>query len=177
MNRKNNETQSQTTKPGRLQLSRRRFLAYLGMGLSAAAAGLIGLPIIGFLFAPLFETEPEVWRDVGSVDSFKVGDTVSVVFKDAASLSWAGLTADTAVWLRRDSVTNFTAFAINCTHLGCPVNWLSDAELFMCPCHGGVYNKDGAVVAGPPPKALTQHPVRVTNNKVEIRTTPLPITE
>jgi menaquinol-cytochrome c reductase iron-sulfur subunit len=24
------------------------------------------------------------------------------------------------------------AFSINCTHLGCPVRWLPDANLFMC---------------------------------------------
>jgi menaquinol-cytochrome c reductase iron-sulfur subunit len=59
--------------------------------------------------------------------------------------------------------------------LGCPVRWLPDADLFMCPCHGGVYYKDGKVAAGPPPRPLVKYPVRLRNGQVEIRTSPLPI--
>ena len=69
----------------------------------------------------------------------------------------------------------FVAFAVNCTHLGCPVRWLQQAELFMCPCHGGVYYKDGTVAAGPPPRPLTKYPVRINQGQVEILTTPTPI--
>ncbi|MEJ2637255.1 MAG: Rieske 2Fe-2S domain-containing protein, partial [Calditrichia bacterium] len=78
-------------------------------------------------------------------------------------------------WLRRDSELVFIAFSIDCTHLGCPVRWLPEANLFMCPCHGGVYYKDGSVAAGPPPESLRRYPVRVVNNTVEIYTGPLPI--
>ena len=45
----------------------------------------------------------------------------------------------------------------------------------MCPCHGGVYYKDGTVAAGPPPRPLTKYPVRVNGGRVEILTTPTPI--
>ena len=82
----------------------------------------------------------------------------------------------TAAWLRRTDASEFVAFAVNCTHLGCPVKWLTDASLFMCPCHGGVYYKDGSVAAGPPPRPLPQYPVRVRNGQVEILASPLPLT-
>ena len=72
--------------------------------------------------------------------------------------------------------TTFVAYSIYCSHLGCPVDWLPDANLFLCPCHGGVYYKDGAVAAGPPPQPLTKYPVRITNGQVEIETSPIPIT-
>jgi menaquinol-cytochrome c reductase iron-sulfur subunit len=91
-------------------------------------------------------------------------------------LPWAGVTAKTAAWLRRVDQETFIAFSINCTHLGCPVRWLEQAELFMCPCHGGVYYKDGTVAAGPPPLPLPRYPVRLNNGKVEIQTNPIPIT-
>jgi menaquinol-cytochrome c reductase iron-sulfur subunit len=45
----------------------------------------------------------------------------------------------------------------------------------MCPCHGGVFYKDGAVASGPPQKPLSEYPVRVENGQVEIRTSPVPI--
>ncbi|HRJ42177.1 MAG TPA: Rieske 2Fe-2S domain-containing protein, partial [Caldilineaceae bacterium] len=113
---------------------------------------------------------------VGTVNSFQVGQTVEVSFEDASPLPWAGVAAKTAAWLRRNSATDFTAFAVNCTHLGCPVRWLDGAQLFMCPCHGGVYNDQGQNVAGPPPQPLARYPVRISNGQVEIRTTPVPIT-
>ena len=88
---------------------------------------------------------------------------------------WAGVTARTAAWLRRDDQEKFTAFSVHCTHLGCPVRWVADAQLFLCPCHGGVYYRDGTVSAGPPPRKLPQYPVRVHDGQVEILTSPIPI--
>ncbi|MFL5515798.1 MAG: ubiquinol-cytochrome c reductase iron-sulfur subunit, partial [Gemmatimonadales bacterium] len=90
-------------------------------------------------------------------------------------LAWAGQTAKTAIYVRRVTDQQFTVFAVNCTHLGCPVNWRDGANLFMCPCHGGVYYADGTVSAGPPPRALPQYPVRVHDGQVEIQTSPIPI--
>lgn len=143
-------------------------------------AGLLGLltliPVIGALFAPLFRKIPHAWRTVGNINDFEIGKTVLVKYENASPLAWSGLSSESASWLYRPSKENFIAFAINCTHLGCPVRWEPDAELFLCPCHGGVYNKDGSYAAGPPPHGLNRYPVRVRNNQVEIQTSPVPIT-
>jgi menaquinol-cytochrome c reductase iron-sulfur subunit len=155
--------------------SRRRFLSRVSIALSTAVAAVVGVPVVGFLLAPLARKVPRQWRAVGQAGSFKVGETVSVTFDDASPLPWSGVTARTAAWLRRDDAESFTAFAVNCTHLGCPVRWLADAQLFLCPCHGGVYNGDGSVAAGPPPKPLPRYPVRVRDGRVEILTSPLPV--
>jgi cytochrome b6-f complex iron-sulfur subunit len=53
--------------------------------------------------------------------------------------------------LRRGNT--FRCLSAVCTHLGCTVN-RSDKG-FHCPCHGSVFNRDGAVVSGPAPRALT----------------------
>ena len=156
-------------------MKRRRFLSRLSIGLSAAAAAVVGLPVVGFLVAPLLRRAPRVWRAVGRVDQFVAGETVAVTFDDASPLPWSGVTARTAAWLRRDDAASFTAFAVNCTHLGCPVRWIQSAELFLCPCHGGVFNRDGSVAAGPPPRPLTRYPVRIRDGQVEIQTAPTPI--
>jgi menaquinol-cytochrome c reductase iron-sulfur subunit len=55
------------------------------------------------------------------------------------------------------------------------VRWLAEADLFMCPCHGGVYYNDGTVAAGPPPAPLPRYQVRVQNGDVQILTAPIPI--
>ena len=109
------------------------------------------------------------------MQQFKVGETVNVKFQDASPLPWAGMTAQTGAWLRRESDQTFIAFTLNCSHLGCPVHWLADANLFMCPCHGGVYYKDGTRAAGPPPRGLARYLVRVRENQVEIKLSPVPI--
>lgn len=156
--------------------SRRDFLSFIGAGLSALIGAAVALPVLGFVFAPLLRKSPRIWRTVGPANSFRVGATVEVVIEDSSPLPWSGITAETGVWLRRDDTSSFTAFSLNCSHLGCPVRWVGEANLFMCPCHGGVYYSDGAVAAGPPPRGLTRYPVRVRSGNVEIRTTPIPIT-
>jgi menaquinol-cytochrome c reductase iron-sulfur subunit len=141
-----------------------------------AITALAGLPVLGFVLAPLVRPAKPRWRPVGSVASFGVGQTVKVDFTDPSSLPWAGITSKTAAWLRRVGENEFIAFSINCRHLGCPVRWLEGAKLFMCPCHGGVYYEDGSVAAGPPPEPLARYAVRVNNGQVEIQTSPIPLT-
>ena len=155
-------------------LDRRRLLARLGIFVGSVSAAIVGIPSIAFLLG--LRKAPEVWRGLGAADSFQIGQTVEVSFLDSSPLPWSGVTAKTAAWLRRESDQQFIAFAINCTHLGCPVRWLPNADLFMCPCHGGVFYRDGTVASGPPPKPLVTYPVRVRDGRVEILTSPLPIT-
>ena len=155
--------------------ARRRALSRLTVALGAFGAALVGAPVIGFLLAPLLRRVAGTWRDVGGETDFAVGDTVKVTFVDPSPLPWAGVTAATAAWLRRQDARHFTAFSVNCTHLGCPVRWMQGARLFMCPCHGGVYYDDGSPAAGPPLRALYRYPVRVRQGRVEVWTGPLPI--
>jgi menaquinol-cytochrome c reductase iron-sulfur subunit len=154
-------------------LTRRRFLSRISLALSALAGAVVSVPIIAYLLSPLLQSASEQWRDVGLVENFQIGNTVEVAYEDPSPLPWAGQTARTAVWLRRDSESEFNAFGVNCTHLGCPVNWNQVAELFLCPCHGGVYNADGTVAGGPPPHALSNVPVRITSDQ---RVQVLPVT-
>ena len=171
------DRQPDQPEPAAPTMARRSFLTKLSLAAGTFGAALVGVPVVGFLVAPLLKQPPKVWRPVGAIDKFTVGDTVLVSFEDASPLPWSGVAARTAAWLRRDSETEFTAFSINCTHLGCPVRWLADAKLFMCPCHGGVYDDVGTNVAGPPPEPLPRYPVRVSQGQVEIETSPVPITD
>jgi menaquinol-cytochrome c reductase iron-sulfur subunit len=155
---------------------RRNFLTWLGVSLSGLIAAFVGVPVVSFILAPFTGSRREYWRSVGPVEQFTVGDTVEVSFANARSTPWADGFAETAAWLQRRSEQEFIAFSINCSHLGCPVRWVAASELFMCPCHGGVYYKDGSVAAGPPPRGLTKYPVRVKDGHVQIQTSPVPIT-
>jgi menaquinol-cytochrome c reductase iron-sulfur subunit len=153
---------------------RRRFLARVCVGLGAGC-GALAVPLVGFTLGPLLQKVPVVWRVVGKVADFKLGETTGVSLIDASPLPWAGITAKSAAWLRRTGDRDFIAFSVNCAHLGCPVRWMPSARLFLCPCHGGVYYEDGSVAAGPPPHGLTQYPVRVEGDDVQVRADPVPI--
>ncbi len=153
---------------------RRRFLARASVGL-CAGCGALAVPFVGFTLAPLLREVPVVWRAVGKLADFKIGETTNVSLVDASPLPWAGVTAKSAAWLRRTGENEFVAFSVNCAHLGCPVRWVPGARIFMCPCHGGVYYEDGSVAAGPPPHGLTQYPARVAGDEVQVRADPVPI--
>ena len=145
------------------------------IALGGFGATIVGIPVIGVLLGPRVLQRPRgVWRSVGTVDHFTVGQIVEVTFPDAALLPWTGLAGKTGAWLRRDRGSQFTAFSLYCQHLGCPVRWEAGAKLFLCPCHGGVYYADGSVAAGPPPRGLQKYPVRVWKGQVQIFTAPVP---
>jgi menaquinol-cytochrome c reductase iron-sulfur subunit len=158
------------------ELTRRRLLTRITVAAAGAIGVMAGIPVLGFVLAPLVKPARPRWLPVGKVDSFAIGQTVKVDFTDPSPLPWSGITAKTAAWLRRVGESEFIAFSINCRHLGCPVRWVEGARLFMCPCHGGVYYEDGTVAAGPPPEPLARYEVRVNAAQVEIQTSPIPLT-
>jgi menaquinol-cytochrome c reductase iron-sulfur subunit len=144
----------------------------LGAGVTAA----IGVPVVAFLLSPLLKRPEQAWRDIGAPDDYDRGSMTKVTFEEPSSVPWSGHTSKSAAWLRRTADGSFQAFAINCTHLGCPVRWEDGPGLFFCPCHGGVFYEDGTVAAPPPKKPLPQHETRIVNERLEIRTKPLEIT-
>ena len=64
-----------------------------------------------------------------------------------------------------------TVFSPVCTHLGCYVNWDNNRKEFLCPCHGGRYNSEGAVISGPPPKPLNRLPYKIEAGKLYLEVT------
>ena len=60
------------------------------------------------------------------------------------------------------------AFSPVCTHLGCMVRWDRLDQVFRCPCHGGVYDKMGNVIEGPPPASLTRLPLKTIDGIIHV---------
>ena len=139
----NNPEPSRT---GETSQGRRTFLQWLTAALGVAAAALVGVPFIGFLFrTPKSLVE---WVNVGPVKTFPLGETRMVTFDNPLRQPWDGITAETGVYVRyegtgADQKDKFLVLAVNCAHLGCPVSWFPQSGLFMCPCHGGVYYGNG----------------------------------
>lgn len=153
---------------------RRRFLTRLTLALVGLIGAVVTLPILGYLLAPLIRPPRPQWIDVGPLDAFPIGETKLTSFRDISPLPYAGLTAQTAIYVQRNGPQELRVFAVNCTHLGCPVNWMPNAQIFLCPCHGGVYYRDGSVASGPPQHPLPEYTWRIVNARLEVQTRPLP---
>lgn len=54
----------------------------------------------------------------------------------------------------KDEQGNLHALQATCTHAGCIVNWNAEEKSWDCPCHGGRFDIDGHVLAGPPKTKL-----------------------
>jgi Rieske Fe-S protein len=157
--------------------SRRNLLQWLSIGLGAVAAVLIGVPIIGYLVGALRKPREDVWISLGPVGAFPPNETRLVAFANPLRQPWDGMTASTAAYVRRlgeQKQQQFEVFAVNCTHLGCPVSWFPQSGLFMCPCHGGVYYENGARASGPPPRGLYKYNWKVEYGQLKIQGGHLP---
>ena len=162
---------------GEEEPGRRRFLIWLSVAAGSLIAIMAGLPVISYILLPVSRRMHRQWVSVGAVDRFTVGDTVLVSFENPSARPWAGVTGKTGAWVRRVGDSNFIAFVLNCSHLGCPVRWEASSKLFICPCHGSVYYEDGTVAAGPAPFPLQRFQARVRGGHIELESRPIPITE
>jgi menaquinol-cytochrome c reductase iron-sulfur subunit len=151
------------------QDTRRTWFFRVGLAFNALAATMIGVPIIGYVFSTFLNKNPRSsWITLGPVEMFPEGDTRMAKFRDPFVKPWDGETGNVPCWVRHIQGDKFQVFAINCTHLGCPVRWFNESRLFMCPCHGGVFYEDGSHASGPPPRGLYQYQHRIENGKLVI---------
>lgn len=158
-------------------LSRRGFLTKVGMLFNGLVATALAVPIAGFLFSSVTRGRANAylsWVPLGRVDEFPEGETRLATFKNPYVMPTDGKTVDTACWVRRVEGDKFQVFAINCAHLGCPVRWFPQSGLFMCPCHGGAYYRDGSRASGPPERGLFEYPYKVKNGVITIQAGELP---
>ena len=147
-------TESAAGKPDEPQSKdRRSVLLTLGVALNAIAGALVAAPIVGYLLSA-GKRERMIqsldWVSLGALDTFPEGQTRLATFRNPITRPWDGATGTIPCWVRRTAAEQFQVFAVNCAHLGCPVRWFPQSDLFMCPCHGGAYYADGARASGPP---------------------------
>ena len=154
---------------------RRNFLFKLSIAINAAIGLLIATPVIRFLLGPLRPKGAyDSWIPLGKVAEYPPGTTLLAFFRNPITNPWDGETGNVACYVRRQPDGGFMIFAVNCAHLGCPVRWFPQSQLFMCPCHGGAYYADGSRAAGPPERGLFTYASRVDGDTLMIHAGQLP---
>ena len=70
-----------------------------------------------------------------------------------------------AVYLRRLPDDKVEALNVICPHAGCPVEFRTSTNLFLCPCHDSSFALDGAIASpgSPSPRGLDTLEVEVRN--------------
>ena len=156
-------------------VTRRTLMMNIGIALNAVVALAIATPVIAYVLGPVTRRKDYLdWIALGNAADFQAGETKLVSFRDPFANSWDGDTANVPAYVRRASTGEYTVFAINCAHLGCPVRWFAESQLFMCPCHGGVYYADGSRASGPPERGLFTYDMKIENGKLMINAGQLP---
>jgi Rieske Fe-S protein len=158
-------------------LSRRGLLMKLGVLFNACVGAALAVPIGRFLLSSITRGRANGyldWVSLGPVSQFPQGETRLATFRNPLVMPTDGKTVDTACWVRRVEGDKFQIFAVNCAHLGCPVRWFPQSGLFMCPCHGGAYYRDGSRASGPPERGLFEYPYKVDNGLITIQAGEMP---
>src|ERR1700760_568347 len=163
--------------PNENNISRRGLLMKLGIFFNGLVALALTVPIVRYLLSSITRGRASAylsWVPLGQVSEFPEGETRLATFRNPYVMPTDGKTVDTACWVRRVGGNEFQVFAVNCAHLGCPVRWFPQSGLFMCPCHGGAYYRDGSRASGPPERGLFEYPYKIENGVLAINAGQLP---
>lgn len=133
-------------------MTRRRLMALFVHALWIGAIGAIG-----------------VWGLVGKIWQVRRRTRkIPICSVDQLQAAPNGLTIrlnDHHYFLRADEQL-VLALSLRCTHSDCAVEYDSQRLQFFCHCHGGVFDRYGRVLAGPPRRPLERVSIRIEGNVI-----------
>jgi Rieske Fe-S protein len=138
---------------------------FVSAGITLLTTSLAGL--LAVVAAPKSSGSAPRWRRAVSMFDLPPNEPMSAVLTDRHADGWYQTTSQAVVFIDRDG-QGYRALSATCQHLGCQVHWDQGKHQFLCPCHGGVYDRDGRVVSGPPPRPLERLKVRVNEQTADI---------
>ena len=151
------------------QPDRRRFFGRVITAIHAGIAATLGVMLGGAAVSPALTRREENWVPAGGLGELPAGEPMPVVLRVPRQDGYAYVIDQRTIFLVRTDAAEIIALDSTCTHLGCRVSWDRENEQLRCPCHGGVYDRHGQVVSGPPPAPLARIDTRVDGNRVLVR--------
>ena len=147
-------------------INRREFLGYSIVGLGFIAGASVFVPAATYFISPIWKKNPEEWVLLGETQKIPVGKPVKVEFLQRRKDGWMTVEEKQSAWVLTKEGSEFTVFDPRCTHLGCPYRWDESKKQFLCPCHTAVFDVDGKVISGPPPRPLDRFATKVEDGKL-----------
>lgn len=151
-------------------LARRGFLSTITWAIGALIAAGFGAPAVAYVVGPALKPAQEgEWVPIGSAGKVEIGTPTLFNVTVERKTGWIVNQEKVAIYVLTPDGRDFIAMSNICTHLGCRVRWLADQGSFFCPCHNGVFDAQGAVVSGPPPRPLDRYEVKVDGGQILVR--------
>lgn len=139
-----------------MEPKRRSFLNWLlGGGFTGSVLSFL-YPVLRFVNPPAVPEASVNEVNAGKVAELKPNSAKMVKFGARPAL------------LIRVNETEWRAFSAICTHLNCTVQFHEAKHQIWCACHNGLYDLNGQVVSGPPPKPLEEFAVHIRGEEIVI---------
>jgi Rieske Fe-S protein len=148
---------------------RRRFLSRAITAIQAVIGGTLAVLLGGAAAAPAFGTRRANWWPATALDDLADNEPTPITIRVTREDGYNQIVARQVVFLVKRGDGDVTALSSTCTHLGCRVSWDADSETLRCPCHGGVFDRTGAVKAGPPPAPLATLATRIEGDQILVQ--------
>ncbi len=150
-------------------ISRRGFVGGVVAVVGAIISAVVGLPAIGYVVSPaLKKGGGDEWITLGPASAIEPGVPTPFTFSVTREVAWRRARINRTVYAVTEDGQNVTVFSDACTHLSCKVHWNEERGAFVCPCHDGIFDKQGNVVSGPPPRPLYHFETQIENDQLMI---------
>jgi Rieske Fe-S protein len=151
------------------KLGRREFLGWATWAIGGLIAAVYAIPGVAFLIGPALQTAAaKNWIPLGLVSKIEIGTPTLFRATIERRTGWIVNQEEISAYVLTEDGRDYVAMSNVCTHLGCRVRWVNDEGKFFCPCHNGVYDRQGNVVSGPPPRPLDRYQVQVQGDELQI---------
>lgn len=150
----------------KVNVSRREFLHTSIQGVGLLLGASLFAPAVVYFLSPAWKQEKEDWIFLGEAGKIPAGQPTKVEFVQRRKDGWMIIEEKKSAWVVTPNGKDFTVFDPRCTHLGCPYRWDEARREFLCPCHSAVFDLEGRVVSGPPPRPLDRYVVKVESGRL-----------
>ncbi len=152
------------------EITRRNFLKTAIFAIGGVISAGLGIPAVIYVIGPaLTKSKEQEWLSLGAINKVKFGEPTLFKFNVQVKTGWIVDDNEISVYVYTENGRDYIALSNICTHLGCRVRWIAEKEEFFCPCHNGIFDKEGNVVSGPPPKPLTRYEIKVEDDQIYIK--------
>ena len=151
------------------EITRRDFMKVATLSIGGLIGLGWGIPAIAYVVSPALKSDQaQAWIRLGSTSKVEPGVPTLFKVKVKRQTGWIVNEEELSVYVLTEDGRNYIAMSNVCTHLGCRVRWIAEQDKFFCPCHNGIFDKQGNVVSGPPPRPLNQYQVKVEDDQLLI---------
>jgi Rieske Fe-S protein len=150
-------------------IGRRGFLVRTIAAIHGAMGATLAFILGGAALAPAFTRRSDAWLRAAALESLRDDEPVPVTLRVTRQDGFTQVVDRTVVYLVKTGENQVRAMHSTCTHLGCRTNYDRESKRILCPCHGGVYDLQGQVIAGPPPAPLAALNTRIEDGHVLVQ--------